>query len=57
MRLAVCGVLYMMQTFHETDVTEKESSIETDAEELEEFDCQATEDIISGENIEHGQND
>ena len=48
---------YKKQTFHETDVTEKESSTETDAEELEEDDCQETEDLRSGINIEHGQNE
>ena len=32
MHLAVCDALYKKQTFHETDVTERESSAETDAE-------------------------
>ena len=54
MHLAVCDVLHKKQTFHETDVTERESSVDTDAEELEEDDCQETEDGI---NIEHGQNE
>ena len=34
-----------------------ESCAETDAEELEEDDCQETEDVRSGINIEHGQNE
>ena len=55
--LAVCAVLCKKQTIHETDVTERESSAETDAEELEEDDCQETEDLRSGINIEHGQNE
>ena len=55
--LAVCDVLYKKQAFHETNVTEVESSAETDAEELEEDDCQETEDLRSGINIEHGQNE
>ena len=38
--LAVCDVLYKKLTFHETDVTERVSLAETDAEELEENDCQ-----------------
>ena len=33
LHLAVCDVLNKMQTFHETDVTERQSSAETDAEE------------------------
>ena len=53
--LAVCGVLYKMQTLHETDDTEMESSAETNTEELEKDDCQETEDLRSGINIEHGQ--
>ena len=40
--LAVCYVLYKKQTSHEIDVTESESSAKTDAEELEEDDCQET---------------
>ena len=40
---AVCNVLYRKQTFHEADVTVKESSAER--EELEEDDCQETEDL------------
>ena len=44
MHLAVCDVLYKKQTFHETDVTERESSAKTDIEELEEDDCQEKED-------------
>ena len=55
--LAVCDVLYKKQTFHETDVIERESSAKTDAEELEEDDCQETENLRSGVNIEHGQNE
>ena len=55
--LAVCDVLYKKQTFHETYVTERESCAETDAEELEEDDCRETEDLRSGINIEHGQNE
>ena len=54
---AACDVLYKKQTFHETDDTERVSSAETDAEELEENDCQETEDLRSGINIEHGQNE
>ena len=54
--LAVSDALYRKQTFHETDVTERESSAKTDAEELEEDDCQETEDLRSVINIEHGQN-
>ena len=57
MHLAVCDVLYKKQTFHETEVTERESSVETDAEELDEDDCQEAEDLRSGINIEHGQNE
>ena len=34
-----------------------ESSAETDSEEIEEDDCQETEDLKSGINIEHGQNE
>ena len=45
MHLAVCDVLYKKQTFHETDVTKTETSAETYAEELEEDDCQETEDF------------
>ena len=41
---------------YETDVTEWESGAETDAEELEEHDCQETKDSTPGMNIEHGQN-
>ena len=40
--LVVCDVLYKKHTFHETDVTLRESNAETDAEELEEDDCQET---------------
>ena len=54
--LAVCYILYK-QIIHETVATESESSAETDAEELEEDDCQETEDLRSGINIEHGQNE
>ena len=57
MHLAVCDVLHKKQTFHETDVTEMESSAKADADELEEDNCQETEDLRSGINIEHGQND
>ena len=57
MHLAVYDVLCEKQTFHETDVAEMESSAKTDAEELEEDDCPETEDLRSGINIEHGQND
>ena len=57
MHLAVCGALYKKQIFHETDVTERGSSADTDAEELEEYDCQETEDFRSDINIEHGQNE
>ena len=53
----MCGVLYKKQTFHETDMTERELSAITDAEELEEDDCQETDDLRSGINIEHGQNE
>ena len=42
LHLEVCDVLYKKQIFHETDVTERVSSAETDAEELEEDDCQET---------------
>ena len=55
--LAVCDVLYKKQTFHEIDITEVDSSAETDGEELEEDDCQETEDLRSGINIEHVQNE
>ena len=48
-----CDVLYKKQTFHETDDKGMESSTETDAEELEEDDCQETVDLRSGINIEH----
>ena len=57
MHLAVCDVLYKKPTFHETDDTERESSAKTDADELEEDDCQETEDLRSGVDIEHGQNE
>ena len=57
MHLAVCDNSCKKQTFHETDITERESSAETDAEELEEDDCQETEDLRAGINIEHGQNE
>ena len=53
----VCDALYKKQTFHETDVTEMESSAKTVADELEEDNCQEREDLRSGINIEHGQND
>ena len=53
----MCDVLSKKQTFNETDVAEMASSAETDAEELEETDCQETEDLRSGINIEHGQNE
>ena len=43
-------------TFHETDITERESSAEADAEESKEDDCQETEDSRSGKHIEHRQN-
>ena len=36
---AVSYVLYKKQIFHETDVTEIESSAETDAEEIQKDDC------------------
>ena len=52
--LAACDAMYKKQTFHETDVTERESSAKTDAEELEEDECH---DLRSGINIEHGQNE
>ena len=55
--LAVCDVLCKKQTLHETDATESESSAETDADELEEDDCHETEELWSGINIEHGQNE
>ena len=55
--LAVCDVLYKKQTFHEIDATERESSAKTYAEELEEDDCQETEDLRCDINIEHGQNE
>ena len=55
--LAVCDVLYKKLTFHETDATESETSAETEAEELEEDDCQETEDLRSCVCIEHGQNE
>ena len=54
---AVCDILYKRQKFHETDVTERVSRAKTDAEELEEDDCQETEDLRTGINIEHGQNE
>ena len=54
--LAVCDALYKKQTFHENDETEMESNAETYAEELED-DCHETEDLTSGMNIEHGQNE
>ena len=57
MHLAVCDVLCRKHTYHETDVTKRKSSAKTDAEELEEDDCQKTEDLRSGINIEHGQNE
>ena len=57
MYLAVCDVLCKKQTSHEADVTERESSAKIDAEELEEDDCQETEDLRSAINIEHGQNE
>ena len=41
----------------ETDVTEREPCSETDGEELEEDDCKETEDLRSGINIEHCQNE
>ena len=53
--LAVCDVSYKKQTFHDTDVTARVSRAETDAEELEEDDCQETVDLRSGINIEHVQ--
>ena len=56
MHLAVCDVLCKKQTFHETDITERESSAEVDAEELKKDACQETEDLRSFINIEHGQN-
>ena len=56
-RLAVCDVSYKKQTFHETYVTVRESSVKTDTKELEEDVCQETEDLRSGINIEHGQNE
>ena len=34
-----------------------ESSAKADIEEVEEDDCQETEDLRSGINIDHGQND
>ena len=48
---------YKRSTFHESDITERESSVKTDAEELEEDDCQETEDLRSGISIEHGLNE
>ena len=42
--LAVYDLLHKKQTFHEIEVTEMESSDDTDAKELEEDDCQETED-------------
>ena len=57
MHFAVCDVSYKKQTLHESDATERESSVKTDAEELEEDDCQETEDLRSGINIEHIQNE
>ena len=54
MHLAVCDVLYKKQTFHVTDFTERESSAETDAEELKEDDRQEAEDLRSCINIGHG---
>ena len=53
----MCDALYKNQTFHETDATEKESSAKTDAEEIKEDDCQETEDLRYGINIEHRQNE
>ena len=55
--LVVCDVLCKKKTFDQTDVTLRESSAKTDAEELEEDDCQETEDLRSGISIEHGQNE
>ena len=55
--LAVCDILWKKQTLHETDVTERESSAEAYAEELEEDDCQETEDLRAGINIEHDQDE
>ena len=40
-----------------SDVTDRESTAKTAAEDLEEDDCQVTEDIRSDINIEHGEND
>ena len=57
MHLYVCNVSYKKQIFHEIDVTEREPSAETDAEDLEEDDCQQTENLRSGMHIEHGQNE
>ena len=57
MHLSVCDVLYKNKTFHETDVTERKSSAKTDTKELEEDDCQETEELRSAINIEHGQNE
>ena len=57
MHVAVCDVLSKKLTFHEPNVTERESSDETVADKLEEDDCQETEDLRSDINIEHGQND
>ena len=47
MHLAVYDALYRKQTFHEADV----------ADVLEENDCQETDDLRSGINIEHDQNE
>ena len=57
MHLSVCDVLCKKLTSHDTDVTERESSAETDAEELEEDNCRETEYLKSGISIEHGQNE
>ena len=54
--LAVYDVLYKKQTFHETDITERELNAKDDTEEIEEDDCQETEDLRSGINIEHAKN-
>ena len=57
MHLAVCDALYKKQTFNEADVTEWASIAKTDAEELEEDDCQEIFVLRSGINIEHGHNE
>ena len=51
MHHAVCDASSKKQTFHETDITERESISETGAEELEENECQEIEDLRSGINI------